>query len=619
MNKKRFIRIISVFLCLCMALSSSLAISAQQDEGYNTTPDENGCYTDCKGDCEHSPTIIIPGIGQSKSYLADENGEKVYDSQGKQITGWPLYVDVVYAVKELLFPLLRMLIFQQDFGLTDKAGRVITELFKWNRYDENGKLIHNIVVEKYPQSVARCNEAEQDYIYNCIPLQDYSDRCGADHLYFFAYNSFGNNIEICNELYDFIQQVKRETGHDKVNLAPISLGGTIANGLLDYHPEVVNDLDRVAFIIPALDGSKIVGDVFRGTLSTSDEMLYDYMFPALTDDKLTGNLINIAIRIVPKKVLLKLLDQAILGLMDGALRNCTTMWSLVPSDDYEYCRAKWLSGSEHDAIRAQTDRYYEAQKNSLRNIQRLRDNGVDVFDVVDYSFPLYCLVPSWSEYNADGVIHIESTGMGIYSVPTGQQLPADYVQRNENKIHTDNCSDHSHNHISPDRELDASTCLLPDNTFFFYGQDHEGTGRNDVIMKLATAILEDDHITDVYSDPEFPQFNVGRETKKLRNNVLPQAKSIDQSKLSAEDAAKLNAAIKACEDTLATTVVVPGEAQRVEKELKDVMISLGVMEPEEDNTANEKFGELLEKINKWLNKTLGYRGFSDPINEVLFG
>ena len=613
MNKKRIIRIIAAILCVCLVVPGLLGATAQTaDEAavYNTVADENGCYTNCKGNCEHAPSIIIHGIGQSDTYLADENGDPVYDEDGKLITGWPLYVDVNYAIKELVLPLLLSLICQRDVGLIAKAKEVVPELFKWITYDENGDSVYNIVTYKFPQSVARCTQEEKNEIYGNIPLQSYSEQAGEDHLYYFAYNSFGNNVEICAELREFIEQVKKETGHDKVNLVPISLGGTIMNGLLEYYPDTYKSLNRVCYIIPALDGSVIIGDLFKGQFNTDPEALRDYMLPLLTDDKVVGNLLNIALRIVPNDLVTELIDTIVESLVGDVLVNCTTMWSLVPQKDYIECRDKWHAGINSSKVREEIDLYYQAQCNALANIQKLVDNGVEVFDIVDYSYPIYCIIPSWNQVNADGIIQIESTGMGLESCNIGEQYPIEYKQKNVNDLGGTNCSDLSHNHISPDREIDGSTCLLPDQTFFFYKADHEGTGRNDVVMKLATALLVDNTITSVYSDPNFPQFNVGRETKWFINNTLKTAKSIDQSTLTAEQAKKLNDAIAAADEMIADTVVVEGEMEQVETQLNNVLIELGYKEAE-DNTANEILGNLLEKLNGLINDTLGYRGFTN--------
>ncbi len=588
-------KFLCILISLIIAFSSILTVSAA---GF-------------KHSCDYAPTIVIPGIGQSKTFLVDENGNRVTDADGDEITGWPLYFDTDYAIKQLVAPLLLSLIFQRDFGLSETTYTTAKELLKWNSFDSNGKNNYNIQVEKYPYSLAECTAEEKAHIYGCVPLNDLTDIAGEDHLYYFAYNSFGNNIEIVDELYSFIQMVKDETGHDKVNLVPISLGGTIANGLLDYYPEVMEDINRVVYVVPALNGSNIIGDVYKNKLSTSDEMLYDIMFPLLTGDDVTGYLINILIRILPKSVILNFLDALVAGMTDGLLLNCTTMWSLVPKEDYIECRDRLLNGNEHVVIRSQTDRYYEAQCNSLKNIQAMVDKGIDVFNIVDYSVPLYCLVESWDKCNADGIIQIESTGMGVDSMPVGEKYPASYQQKNENKLGTQNCTDKNHNHISPDREVDASTALLPDQTFFFYQQDHEDTGDNDVIMKLAVEILTNENMKDVYSNPDFPQFNNQRDISKLKNDLLPKAKEVDLTTLSAEDAAALTNAIDKAEKLLNTTVVVLGETEAAANELDGILIKIGVNEPPEDETAGKIGGIILKTFNKILNKTIGYGGFTE--------
>ncbi len=433
-----------------------------------------------------------------------------------------------------------------------------------------------------------------------MSLNHYAQVAGEDHLYYFAYDSFGNNLSITDELYAYIQQVKLETGHDKVNLVPVSLGGTIANSLFEFYPEVYNDLNRVLFIVPALDGSNIIGDVYTNNLSLEDEMLYRDLFPSFLDGYL-GYLINILMRVLPKGVLHAVLDKAVDSLMDTVLVNCTVMWSLVPQAYYAEAAGNLLSGPEHAEIRRQTDLYYQAQQNSDANILKLIENGVSVFDICDYNQSLYAIAGSWDECNSDGVIHLSSTSMGATSGLVDTPLPDDYVQQN--------CLEH--NHISPDRIVDASTGLLPDHTFYFRNQHHEGTGRNDVIIKLATELLLNNDFTDVYTMPErFPQFNVGREARGFTGDVA-KAKAIDQSALTPENAAELQAAIEQADAMLNNTVVVYEEYTDARDRLFAIMVKIGERNAPEDKSKEE----LLTKVCKFLSDTLytywGARGFSD--------
>lgn len=571
------------------------------------TETDDEVLTTCGGNCGHAPTIIIPGIGQSDVYLLDENGNRVKNADGDDTKSFPIIIDTDYLIKTLALPLVKMLVTQKDNGFTDLAAKAVGTALSKSAIDLTGHPVSNFELERYPHSVAASSEADRAKIYNTIPLQEYTKVAGEDHLYFFAFNSYGNNLDSAQELYDFIQQVKRETGHATVNIVPISLGSTIANTLLEVYPQVKNDLNKIIFIVPALDGSRLVGDLYNGNLCTDDESLYKNLLPSLMDGNYTSYLINIALRIIPKQIILDLLTKIVDRLREDVLLNCTMIFGLVPSEDYDALAAKYLSDPAHAEIRRQMDIYHRAQVNSKANILSFIQSGVKVYDIVDYNFRLYSFVPSYKTCNGDGLIHLYSESLGATSGYIDTPLPDGYVQKDTN------CSNPgSHDHISPDGIIDASTGLLPETTFYFYNQDHEGTGRNDVIMRLATELILYNNLVDVHSMPDrYPQFNVGRESKGMRNDLLPNAKKIDQSTLTAENAAELQAAIEQCEAMLAKTVVVYEEFTGAQTRLENILIKIGAKSaPKEDKT-----GKVLTPICKFLSDTLykywGPRGFSD--------
>lgn len=568
-------------------------------------PADDGVLTQCGGNCGHCPTIVIPGISQTETFLLDEDGNRMYTEDGKPMTSYPPTVDVDALVKTLAWPLARTLITQRDNGFTDIAADVVGDVFSSLATGLDTQPVKSVEVVKYPQSVARCSEHDKSYIYSCIPLQTYSSTAGEDHLYFLAFNSFGNNLEVAQELYDMIQLVKRETGHSKVNLCPISLGATITNSLLEFYPQVYNDIHKVVFIVPALDGSAIVSDAFKGNLSLGDEMLYKDLFPSLFDGYLPYA-INIALRLLPKQVVTTLINKVLDRLQQSALVNCTVMWSLVPCADYPALAEKFLSDPAHAEVKRQTDIYYQAQLHSRANILKLVERGIPVFDIVDYNFALYSIAGSFDKINADGVIHLDSTSMGATSAPVNERLPDGYVQQDTY------CSNPGgHNHISPDGAVDASTGLLPETTFYFNKQAHEGTARNDVIIKLATQLLLDNTITDVHAVPDrFPQFNTGRESKRVFYDVRD-SKLIDQSTLAPEDAAELQAAIEECEAMLSHTVVDYDEFLHARDRLNNIRYKIGVTQPPKEDKLGEWAELLLKLASEALYQYWGPRGFSD--------
>ena len=109
-----------------------------------------------------------------------------------------------------------------------------------------------------------------------------------------------------DQLYDYIQMVKAQTGHDKVTIVPISQGGSIASAMFEYHPEVIDDLHKVLFIVPALDGSTIIGDVFNDRVNflDSDYLYHGFLEELTLLDEHTAALIEILLRILPDEIIM---------------------------------------------------------------------------------------------------------------------------------------------------------------------------------------------------------------------------------------------------------------------------------------------------------------------------
>ena len=156
--------------------------------------------TECNGNCDTCPAIVVPGIGQSNVWALDDNGDYIVDDNGKRVSCFPAVFDVAPIVIKAIFPVILSLLTQKDVFLSDALCSVVRDAFAVNMCDENGKNTGNIEIEKYLYSVAECSDYEKEQIYKNIPLQDFAQTAGEDHLYYFAYTSFGNNIDIVTEL-----------------------------------------------------------------------------------------------------------------------------------------------------------------------------------------------------------------------------------------------------------------------------------------------------------------------------------------------------------------------------------------------------------------------------------
>ncbi|MBQ6873880.1 MAG: hypothetical protein IJO24_06265 [Clostridia bacterium] len=571
--------------------------------------------------CEHCPSIVIPGLFQSDVRYLDENGNEMLNKDGEPYSA-PFFMEgsadiVKLALEEALIPLASLLIKQEDIenrcaeAIADVLGKALLSNIQ---LDEFGQPVKNIQADKYETSLAGLTAQQRAFVLGQVPLNSYVQEAGLDHLYFLSYLHSGNLMTAVNDLYELIQTAKRETGHDKVNLVPISQGGSVMNALMqlyiDKGLDISDDVNRVCYVVPAADGANILGDIYLHGIIDDPDALYGYMMPSLLgdDQQLLAYLINLILRLFPGADLDNILDTATDSLVEDYLERSTSLWALVPSEQYPGCREKFLMDEDDAFILEQTDWYYNAQVNAGKYILETKEKGVEFFDIVDYNYVSYKIYDSWNETNGDGIIHTGSESFGATTVAVDTALPADYVQANTY------CTDpEHHNHIDEARLVDASTGILCESTFYFKGQNHEATARNDVIMRLAVRILTDSSFKDIYSDPAYPQFNYARHSSKA-SSLYNAWKNYDTSYLSAEDKAEFEAAkaeLKAAMDsTCMPTEDFDAAVARFDK--ITTKIATGEEPVEEEKNILEKFLEMIIKFfNDIIIKLFGDSGFSE--------
>lgn len=591
-------KLLAVILSLAMIMSCFGILSAQAVSPAVTTVSSLSEATAAlsAGDLpkdEVYPTIVIHGIGQAETVKLDENGEFALNADGEPVTGWPIGIDASVLIKGLLMPLIFSLFFQRDVGLTKAAYNVASELLSDRAYNDDATPKNNYFVKGYDNKCfADCTEEQQETILDHVPLQNYINAVGGENLYYFAYDSFGEVYNIVDDLEAIIEKAKAETGKDKVNLVPISLGGAISVAYFDEHKDGA-DINKVVFIVPAIDGSEIVGKIMLGQLDFSDEGIYRTMFTKLVgEDEYTGWLINIGLRLIPKQLFIDTFAAVAQGLTAGTLSKITTMWGLVPSSMYDELAAKYLTPGTELANRV--ERFHRAQINVVDNLNGYAENGVEIYNICGYGLQLYSLIDSKS--NSDKIIHSASTSIGATFSKVGETLGDGYVQQK----FTD------YNLLSPDGRVDASTCAFPLTTWFFGDQDHEQIGNNDVVVRLASTILVSKNMT-VFSTPDYPQFNGHRNTAELKDRV-EQAKAVDMTALDSTAATRLQAALDSAEANLAKTVIIAGETEAATAELNAALIEAGARE-KEDTLKDDILLFIFKNASELLYRFMGAKGF----------
>ena len=435
----------------------------------------------------YTPCIVLPGIGQSKVELVDKNGDKIK-------MAWPLDVDGEELMGKLKGPLMKMMLFRRDAGFSDKVASVVAEATDPVAVNPDGTMKNNVRVVTYPYSLAKCSEDEKRFIYKMVPMQKLTAVIGEENLYFFAFNSFGEPYKTARALDAFIQQVKEETGSEKVNLVPVSLGGALATAYFDAYGSK-NDVKRVLYFVAALEGTHLIADVMEKRLKSDDPLgLLELFAGKDTVEKLRG-----LTAMLPAGVLDDTMDKALDVLLHNTICNSGMLWATVPPDRYEALAIRHLSDKKHAALRAMTDKYWNAQKNLKAMIAERQANGTAFFAITGYNLPLLKVVAS-DTLTSDGIINTSSCTLGATTKPLGEHYTEAEAAENM--------------YISPDRTVDASTGFLKDTTWYFKDQYHDATAYNDTALEIAKRVLSDDDFKDIYSDPALPQFGEASDNRQ---------------------------------------------------------------------------------------------------------
>ncbi len=538
-------KLISLLLVIAVMATSVVAFAAEAIPEY-----DHNCLTDCKGDCEYSPLIVVPGIMQSQVYVQDGNGNDLLTSDGFPIVeGMDMQfmfdMNAIYDEIPMLVIKLLLSFLMGDIDIfTNGFVDVFDSAFSSHYFNPDGTRTNGVQVDEYWYSaeVAMTKpdksygyaqgyrtdeegntlpsykyEYEYDFINAQVDITEYCDMAGYDHLYYYSYSSFGDTLAIAEKLDAYIQMVKEQTGHDKVSLVFISLGGTIGNTYLAKHCDP-DDIDRIVFAAGANDGSYLLSDLMDSAICFDDsEHFYSEMLPMilkLTDSGMDwlGYLLNFVIRALPQSLFTNQIDymfsRVVNDVLGNLLHNCPSMWALVPSAEYERMADKYISDEAHAQLRAKTDEYYEIQKNAAKTLQKLTDEGMEIFVISGYNLPLVSLVEHWY-YTSDEIIHVQSTSFGATAAPYGETLAEDYVPAIDES------------YISPEREIDAGTAALPDRTWFVRGQSHLKLQASvEDVIALCVAIVTDKSITDAReNNGGYPQFNSYRDIKGLRDRI----------------------------------------------------------------------------------------------------
>lgn len=423
---------------------------------------------------------------------------------------------------------------------------------------------NNVGVQKYTHSLSyyRTDTELLETVAGTLG-KGMAEKIGYNNIYVFQYDWRLDPFENADKLAEFVTEVKAASHKDQVSIVCEGYGANVAVTYLSSHSETAHkDVSKFVTISSAFMGTSLIGDLFTGNIIVKDST-FSYpnnvgygQFQNLTSafirwsndfsdnpftafsTWITNYVLNgewetqsyiINIMTMMGHTITKMYDKYLREM----LRNYLGLWAMVPleyyDDAYEYM---FIDREEPNATLVQKiNAYKKLQRNASSILTDAQKAGIDVSVVAMWDLQL---LPIGNDYmpselgnderdindmsnelyglsaQSDGVIDTYYASFGAYCTALNDVGRAALIMQTKDKDHdhlssTYDYLDAKHKLGAICHYIDASTCALPENTYFIRNMKHgtfaEGSNTIDFIVWLACT---DD--TNINSRWEFGQF-----------------------------------------------------------------------------------------------------------------
>ena len=464
-SKNTFSKRILSILLVCLLLLPTLASTSLAAEG------------------SKYPTIYVPG--RSEDTLVDD-----VSSENPQNIRVNLSIDV----PEFAGKLAPLLINEQWDEYCDTLHGLVAPMFEDVALDNNGNVKDNSGVIFDVSDVKKLTYA--DYTYK---LDTYK----------FQYDYRLDPYENAKLLDEYVKNVMKVTGAEKVNIFGRCEGSNIALAYLEKYgdPSFVN---HIVFVWPSVYGLCGITAFFTGEISLDMNALESFLNSEKSEDSLddlTGSLVQVMnsmnalspIGNLFNKVYAKVEKQLMPDLILSTYGNMPSFWAMIDPDKYEQAKNYVFAGREDEyaGLIEKIDNYQSNAGSKVDKIlKRYTDAGTMFSCVAKYGYMITPLCTEYMNAQTDGLSTLEASSLGATVADFGKTLSSDYISAANAKGNG--------KYISPDKNIDASTCLYPDSTWFVKNCQHASMPNS--LNEFCAALVACESQPTVSQSTRYPQF-----------------------------------------------------------------------------------------------------------------
>lgn len=451
--------------------------------------------------CSCGKIPIVSVVGFAHVPLVNGEGTQVFAPESEAI---------VNTVLPCVPALVKFLSDGNAGALLDAVIPAAQQLFDPIKCDENGDSVDPTVkagryfedsCDTYDYYI---KESEQDELSMAC-----AEKVGGDHTFIFSYDWRRSPMDVAADLNAYIQNVKEKTGHSQVSINGQSMGTCMVQAYLTLYG--TKDVKNVCMFSGAFTGLEMCADLFTGRLSINSDGVVDIITQSINgsaDKSVLGELLKYSGLF--EQVLNKLAPLLSEGEYKDRIYNeifvpyfamYAGVWSFVPEEkfdeavEYMFRNDKFTFRPSDSFIQKITDYHDTVQKTMAERCTGYYENkNIGFYITSNYNRQIAPVTPS-STMNSDGVIETYHTSYFATVADRNTTLGENYVQTNSD----------GHDHLSPDLTVDASTCLLPECTWFIKNMNHVEFKLNSTAQLHAWLLTSEKQYT-VESNPLFTQF-----------------------------------------------------------------------------------------------------------------
>lgn len=412
------------------------------------------------------------------------DGEPIYNTEGEKIFHFKEMLSMLgdsaegglgEATMNILMPFLMDGIINDEWDPYYEAlEKEIGEMFTEVRYNEDGenwngsdvsKEVRGYMTKYASRDSKKTNGTKSYHVYD----------------YQFWYDWRQDPLKTADEFHEYIQAVKKVTGCEKVSIVARCLGTTVVMAYLAKYG--TDDIHGVSFNGSVAAGGEIISETISGKfeldLAAINRMLAD--FDAMGDmnlDSFITSSIDLASKVAmvagiefeETEIYGKLLQGVTSALAVSTFFTWPGYWALVTEEDFDDA-LYYVFGEEGSEKRQKyakliekVQNYHDIVASNIDNIlQMIKDDELKVAVISKYGYQLAPVVES-RNLVADQFATVKLSSFGATTSTVFDTLPEEYIAKR--------VEEGKGKYISPDKQIDASTCFFPDSTWFTKGITH---------------------------------------------------------------------------------------------------------------------------------------------------